>query len=333
MATPATLNLRLEVGQVTEQINVEADLAPTLNTFDATVGHPFVEREVKSLPFLARNPVNLLTLRPGVVFTGESDTDLLFQGSIARLDKREGAVNGVRGNQTNITVDGTNASDWQNQAAFTSGWREIIGVASDVKHTGLVAEATPEMYAPTLRNATGVYDLVVRSAATPAQLISAVRGQIRELDPNLPLFTVRTLEEVIALNLARQRFAVALLGAFAVIGLLLAAVGVYSVMAYSVSLRTREMGVRMALGAQSGDVLRMVLREGLKLTAIGVAIGLLVALALTQLMKNLLYGVGAADPLTFTGVPLLPTVVAMIACWLPARRAAKTDPMAALRSE
>jgi putative ABC transport system permease protein len=213
-----------------------------------------------------------------------------------------------------------------------SGWREIIGVAGDVKHAGVIAEAAPEIYAPTLRSLSGAYDLVVRSAAA-AQIAGAVRGQFRELDPNLPLFTVRTLEETVALNLARQRFAVALLGAFAVLGLLLAAVGVYGVMAYSVSRRSREMGIRMALGSQSGDLLRMVLREGLKLTAIGVAIGLPASLAITQLMKNLLYGVSAADPLTFLGVPLLLTVVAMIACWIPAHRAAKTDPMTALRRE
>jgi putative ABC transport system permease protein len=214
-----------------------------------------------------------------------------------------------------------------------AGWREIIGVASDVKHNGVIDDVAPEVYAPTLRIASGAYDLVVRSAVAPAQIAGAVRGQFRELDPNLPLFTVRTLEETIALNLARQRFAVALLGAFAVLGLLLAAVGVYGVMAYSVSRRAREMGLRMALGAQSGDVMRMVLREGLKLTAMGVAIGLPASLAVTQLMKNLLYGVSAADPLTFAGVPLLLAVVSMIACWIPARRAAKTDPMTALRQD
>jgi putative ABC transport system permease protein len=213
-----------------------------------------------------------------------------------------------------------------------AGWREIIGVAGDVKHYSVIGDVAPEIYDPTLRSASGGYDLVVRSAAA-AQIAGAVRGQFRELDPNLPLFTVRTLEETIALNLARQRFAVALLGAFAVLGLLLAAVGVYGVMAYSVSRRAREMGVRMAMGAQSGDVLRMVLREGLKLTAIGVAIGLPASLAVTQLMKTLLYGVSAADPLTFAGVPLLLAVVAMIACWIPARRAARIDPMTALRQE
>jgi putative ABC transport system permease protein len=214
-----------------------------------------------------------------------------------------------------------------------AGWREIIGVAGDIKHTGVIDKATPEIYAPTLRSATGAYDLVVRSATAPAQIAGAVRGQFRELDPSLPLFTIRTLEETIALNLARQRFAAALLGAFATVGLLLAAVGVYGVMAYSVSRRTREMGIRMALGAQASDVQRMVLLEGLNLTAIGVAVGLPAALATTQLMKNLLYGVGAADPLTFTGAPLLLATVALLACWLPARRAAKTDPMTALRSE
>jgi putative ABC transport system permease protein len=214
-----------------------------------------------------------------------------------------------------------------------SGWREIIGVAADVKHNGVIDDAAPEVYAPTLRSASGAYDLVVRSAAAPAQVTGAVRGQFRELDPNLPLFTIRTLEETIALNLARPRFAVALLGAFAALGLLLAAVGVYGVMAYSVGRRAREVGIRMALGAQSGDVLRMVLREGLKLTAIGAAIGLPASLALSRVMKGLLYGVSAADPLTFVGVPLLLAVVAMIACWIPARRAAKTDPMTALRQD
>ncbi|MBO0857191.1 MAG: FtsX-like permease family protein [Chloracidobacterium sp.] len=214
-----------------------------------------------------------------------------------------------------------------------AGWREIIGVAGDVKHNGVIAEAAPEIYVPTLRSSTGAYDLVIRSAASPAQVAEAVRGQFRELDPNQPLFTVRTLEETVALDLARQRFAAALLGAFAAVGLLLAAIGVYGMMAYSVSRRAREMGVRMALGAQPGNVTRMVLHEGLQLTAIGVAIGLPFALAITQLIKSLLYGVSAADPLTFVGVPLLLTVVATIACWLPARRAAKTDPMTALRRE
>jgi putative ABC transport system permease protein len=218
-------------------------------------------------------------------------------------------------------------------AKDSAGWREIIGVAGDVKHNGVIDEATPEIYAPTLRSASGAYDLVVRSATGPAQIAAAARGQFRALDPNLPLFTIRTLEEAIALNLARQRFAVALLSAFATVGLLLAAVGVYSVMAYSVSRRTREMGVRMALGAQSSDVLRMILLEGFKLTAIGAAIGLPGAMAITRLMKNLLYGVSASDPPTFAGVSLLLAVVALLACWLPARRAAKTDPMGALRGE
>ncbi len=120
VATPTTLNIELEVGEVTEIITIEAPEAPTINTVDATIGNPFREEEVKSLPFLARNPVNMLTLQPGVVFTGESDTDLLFMGSVQQLDDREGVVNGVLGNQTNITVDGVDANDWQNQAAFTS---------------------------------------------------------------------------------------------------------------------------------------------------------------------------------------------------------------------
>jgi putative ABC transport system permease protein len=212
-------------------------------------------------------------------------------------------------------------------------WREIAGIVGDSKHTAVEAAPQPELYEPTLRNGAGFYDIVMRSAVAPESLTQTARAAFRELDPNLPLFTIRTLNETVQMNLARQRFAMQLLGAFAVLALALAAIGLYGVLSYSVSQRTREIGLRMALGATVGEVLKLVVAQGMRLVGAGVAIGLLTALALTRLMTNLLFGVTATDPLTFAGVALLLALVALVACFIPARRAAKTDPMIALRTE
>jgi putative ABC transport system permease protein len=212
-------------------------------------------------------------------------------------------------------------------------WREIIGVVGDIRHTAVEAAPQPELYEPTLRNAAGFYDVVVRSSVAPESLTQAARAEFRNLDPNLPLFTVRTLAETVQINLARQRFAAQLLGAFALLALALAAVGLYGVLSYSVSQRTREIGLRMALGARERDVIRMVLREAMRLALIGTSIGLALALAAGRVMTNLLYGVTAADPLTLAGVIVVLGAVSLLACWLPAHRAAKADPMIALRGE
>jgi putative ABC transport system permease protein len=160
-----------------------------------------------------------------------------------------------------------------------------------------------------------------------------VRAEVRVIDPDLPTYGIRTMEEVMAVSVGQQRFAMALLGVFAVIALALSAVGIYGVMSYSVSQRTHEIGIRMALGAEAGDVLKLVLRQGLMLTVTGMAIGLAATFAVTRFLRFLLFGISPTDPLTFAAITLVLGVVALLACYIPARRATKVDPMIALRYE
>jgi len=161
----------------------------------------------------------------------------------------------------------------------------------------------------------------------------AVRREISALDKDVPIFNVKTMKEVLYESVARERFTVLLLAIFAAVALILSAVGIYGVMSYAVTQRTHEIGIRMALGASVSDVLGLVVRQGIKLALGGVGLGVAGAFALTRLIEKLLFGVGATDPLTFTVISLLLTFVALLACWLPARRAAKVDPMIALRYE
>jgi ABC-type antimicrobial peptide transport system permease subunit len=174
---------------------------------------------------------------------------------------------------------------------------------------------------------------VVSASGNAAGLSGALRVQLREVDPDQALADVQPMETLVGQSLAPRRAALLLLGLFAGVAVLLAAVGLYGLVAYSVAQRTHEIGVRMAIGARAHDVLVMVLRQGLSLTAAGVAAGLAAALVLARLMAGLLYGVGAADPWTFVAVPLVLTLVSALASVLPARRAARVDPIAALRSE
>ncbi|HWS87832.1 MAG TPA: ABC transporter permease [Pyrinomonadaceae bacterium] len=213
-------------------------------------------------------------------------------------------------------------------------WWEIVGVVGDVKYTGLGDETQPAIYQPTTQAASWNAFLSVKTeTADPLSLVAAVRREIKSLDAELPVSQVGTLEQRFASSVAQPRFRATLIALFAALALALAAVGTYGVVSYTVTQRTHEIGVRLALGAQTGDVLKLVLRQGAALAAFGVSLGLGASFALTGLLENLLFGVSATDWQTFVTIPLLLTAVALLACYLPARRATKVDPMEALRYE
>jgi putative ABC transport system permease protein len=223
--------------------------------------------------------------------------------------------------------------------AGTPEWVTIVGVIEDVSRNALVDEARTEMYHPhnqypiAMSYAPRTMTLVVKGAGDPRPLFPPIREVVRRVDPNLPVSGVRTVEDVLSAAVAGERFTMTLLSIFGVLALLLAVVGIYGVQAYSVSRRTHEIGIRMALGAGQRCVLSLVLRESLGMVALGLLVGTVLALGLTRLMAALLYGVGATDPLTFMAVPALLGACALLATWIPARRASGVPPTEALRSE
>lgn len=210
---------------------------------------------------------------------------------------------------------------------------EIVGVVGDVKYESLVDETKPMVYFPPPDLPYPYMTLIIKTDGDPAAITAAVRREIQAIDPDQPISDVRTMNQVMAEAVARERFNTLLLGLFAVIATLIAAVGIFGVMNYSVTLRTREIGLRMALGAQQRDVLRLILKQGLLLTLIGMSIGVAGAIALTRVMSRLLFGVAATDPATFAAIVLLLSLVSLIACYVPARRATRVDPMTAMRYE
>jgi putative ABC transport system permease protein len=212
-------------------------------------------------------------------------------------------------------------------------WSTVIGVVGDVKGSTLAADPYPHIYSSYLQSPNRSMTLVVRTTGDPLAITGSLREQVRSLDSEQPLYNVRSLEDVLSSSIARPRFNLFLITILAGVALLLAAIGIYGVISYSVTQRTHEIGVRMALGATHGDVVRLVIRHGILLAATGLGIGLLGAIAVTRAMATLLYGISATDPATFVGVALVLGGIAFVASYIPARRAARVDPMIALRYE
>jgi putative ABC transport system permease protein len=212
-------------------------------------------------------------------------------------------------------------------------WRTIVGIIGNVQLLDLQESSRPQMFLPYRQYSEGNLGLVVHTVRDPLSIVSAVRQEVHSLDPLQPITRIRTMKKVISDQYATRQFLMVLMAIFAAVALLLAIVGLYSVMAYSVSQRTREIGVRMALGARQADVSKAVLRRGLLLVAVGTGLGLIIALAVMRSISSLLLGVSPADPPVFVGVSLLLAVVALTACYIPAHQATQVNPVVALRYE
>jgi putative ABC transport system permease protein len=225
---------------------------------------------------------------------------------------------------------------------FEEPARQIIGIVGDVRETGLTSGATPAMYIPRSQATDGLTKLansviplswIIQTAANPSSLSAAIQREIRSVDSQLAASKIRTMDQVISESTARQNFNMLLLTIFAGLALLLAAIGIYGLMSYTVEQRTQEIGIRMALGAGRGDMLKLVVRQGLLLTGIGLVIGLAASFGLNRLLANLLFGVKTTDPVTYATVAVILVSVALLATYVPARRATKIDPLVALRYE
>ena len=217
--------------------------------------------------------------------------------------------------------------------------RRIVGVTNETKQKSLTEAAPAAVFVPLIQAAEGVKgtlrqcNFILRTQGDPSLLSAAIRSEMRQLDPTVPMRNLYPMEQLVSRSVAAQRFNLILLSLFASLGLLLTAVGIYGVMAYSVSQRTHEIGLRIALGAKPGDVRKLIMKQGMTLALVGVMIGIAASLALTRVINNLLFNVSARDALTFVAVSLALSAVALLACWIPARRATKVEPIIALRYE
>ncbi len=212
-------------------------------------------------------------------------------------------------------------------------WVTVVGVSGDMHRQGLERNVLPQVFRPHAQNSENMMEVIVRTSGDPARMITAVRAEIQSIDRSVAKFEIGTVEQRLGEQTAERRFQTSLIGLFSLIALFLAATGIYGLMHYLVVQRTHEIGVRMALGARYGNVLHLVLRQGLSLAGLGVVVGIVAAFALTGMLATLLFGVAPTDPLTFAAAPAILLVVAALACWIPARRAARTDPMIALRQD
>jgi putative ABC transport system permease protein len=212
-------------------------------------------------------------------------------------------------------------------------WLEIVGVVRNIKHTSLDEEARPETYLPNTQSPSRGMTLVARTANDPLDMASVLRGQVLEVDQDQPVGSVASMEQLVDRSLASRRFSMLLLGIFAAVAVILAAVGIYGVISYSVAQRTHEIGIRMALGAQTADVLKQIVGKGMTLVLIGVGLGIAVAIGLNNLISRMLYEVSPTDAMTYVVISVMLAGVALVACFVPARRAAKVDPLVALKHE
>jgi predicted permease len=219
-------------------------------------------------------------------------------------------------------------------SSFGRNPQTIIGVAGDVRSFGLDTEGAPMVYGSAMvYTGWNPMSLVVRSAMDPLSHVEAIRDAIRQIDPSVPIYDVRTLDDLLSESFGPRRFNMYLLGCFAAVALVLACVGLFGVLAYLVSQRTRDIGIRLALGAARHDVVRLIVGQGMALALAGAVLGVVGAFGSARLMQSLLFSVSPRDPLTFAAVPLVLIAVALVACYLPARRAMRVDPLVALRSE
>jgi putative ABC transport system permease protein len=213
-------------------------------------------------------------------------------------------------------------------------WRSIIGVVEDVKHWEITTNPEPEIYVPHLQGSpTSSMFLVMRTASPPTSVIGAMKSEVWAVDKDQPIGSIRAMGQILSDSIARERLFMLVLGIFSTVAFVLAAVGVYGVINYLVTQRTHEIGVRLALGAQRRDVLRLIIRQGMAPALIGVSLGIAGSFALTRVLSQLLYGVSPTDPETFTAISLLISGVALLASYIPARRASKIDPIVALRNQ
>ena len=212
-------------------------------------------------------------------------------------------------------------------------WIQVVGVVGHMAHEGLDAQKRVQVYFSLAQNVRPFLGFTVRTAGDPLSAVGAVRAAMQSVDPDLPLAGIETMDHLIEQSMGGRRFAMLLLGAFAVLAMILASIGLYGVMSYTVTQRARELGVRVALGASTGEVVGLVLGQGVRLTLVGIGVGLLAALLLTRVMRGMVFGVSTTDPMTFVAIPMLLVGVALVATYLPARRATAVDPVEALRTE